>query len=193
MKHDNLWYSPKKKHYYMSNLDESCNKCGALLVEKGTHCLFARLVGRKHDIVCFYCLDCALHLEKDPLTLFESKNLAILSDDKPKDCLLLLRERMSLKDSKDFDKSFSFSGLSTFDVADIAKLGGTTIDKTVYAGRELGLALNSRDDIIRICNEHTKKLSFEEGLNLLDDLAHAVVYKSDEELVRQIEHKKLLE
>lgn len=160
MNHNNLWYSPKTKLYYFSDLKKECDKCKESILDIGFNCLFVRTVTRKEDKTKIYCEHCAINLQSNPLTLFESKGTALIVSEKPQDCILVINEKISLKSARDFDLNFNSSkGLSTFDLEQINKLGGVIVDKTVFAGRDNLFINDNSKEILKICQEKDKPIN----------------------------------
>lgn len=183
MRHDNLWYRAEDKAYYYVSNDDTCDICDNKLV---VDCVWVREVGKNFDRLHIFCKSCASKTENDKLVLYDEKNYAIITSFIPPNSILVLRERISLKSTKDFDASFTNRNISNFDIKEIDKMGGVTVDKTVYAGRESweGASIG-RDDIIAELEQKDKKsLSVDEGLAFLDSIASAKLVIEGEEVKR---------
>lgn len=185
MRHDSIFFSKKLETYFLSDLSKNCHSC-TLKIEKIAFSI--REVSRTYDRMRFYCAICGSKREANSMTILFEKKILVVSEIIPKDAIAVFREKLQLQGSRDLDQAFSCSGVSTFDTVEIAKLGGTTVDKTVYAGRELGLALNNPDEVLKLCHEKdvVRNISIDELGEILQS------HKEAQILIASDDEKKLL-
>ena len=105
--------------------------------------------------VCPHCLNLVKQIGEEL-----QKILLLIVDDIPPGAVPSLFSSVGLKES---------SGLSVFDVAELNKLGGVTIDNTRYAGR---IAINQAriGSDIKLAELEDYTNDFKSGLDLLNEL-----------------------
>lgn len=173
-----VFFSPSKKKYYMSDPNVSCEHCKIPLIK----CVLMNVVFyRRRMFTYFYCLNRNYFIPEDRGISSQILTI-ILSPIRPPDAYRVFPQKPDLSPMRAGD-------ISVFDAATKDFGREEIIDRTIYSMRTEGLCL-VKDDVLQICEEKDKNIPINEGLSLLDELSHAKPYQ---EIITAQETKKLLE
>lgn len=163
-----LYYNKKEDvHYYLDD-NKECDICGSKIEEAIVIKIYWDKLGSGIRCYCFNCRN------KDNILASVVENyVAVITDIVDNDCTPVFISKPVLGDTKN---------LSTFDISGINSLGGTTVDKTVYANRK-----DSEVDEYLIDYSKDKVLDDNELELFIDGVKSSNILTFDDKEVKRLE------